>query len=540
MSKPIYVIGHRNPDTDSICSSIAYAWMKTAQGFAAVPARAGKINPETRYVLDFFQVDVPLLISDLFPRGRDIMIPADAVAHPDDTMRDIGRMLAGGKIKSIPVVDRGNNLVGIISSGDLAKRYYEELTMQDLAQAKVTYNGIVHALEGTVICGDTGGFISGKVKIAAAKSSSMATTLAPGDAVLVGDRTQAQLACINRGVACLIITGNRGYDERVIRHAEQNKVIVITTPYDTYSSARLIHQSIPVQWVMQPEVLSFSPSDLVSEIKNTILTTNYRVYPITERGKLKGIVNRDRLIMPEREKVILVDHNERSQAVEGIEEASILEIIDHHRLGGLETGEPIYIRHEPVGSTATIIANMYWHRSIAMSYEIAGILLAAIISDTLLFKSPTATAYDKNTAEKLAAVTQLNIHDFGMGMLKAGSAANRLSALDIIKNDLKEFVVGEVKFAIGQISVMDADPMLDMKAELHQALGKVLAAEQYTMVFLMITEILHENTYLLFAGSSQSVLTQAFGDSGQDGVLFLPGVMSRKKQVVPRIVEAVK
>lgn len=540
MSKPVYVIGHRNPDTDSICSAIAYARMKQAQGFDAIPARAGKINPETRYVLDFFQVDVPMLISDLFPRGRDIMIPAEAVAHPDDTMRDIGGILAGGKIKSIPVVDRDNNLLGIISSGDLAKRYYEELTMQDLAQAKVTYNGIVHALEGTVICGDTSGFINGKVKIAAAKSSSMAKTLAPEDVVLVGDRTQAQLACINRGIACLIITGNRGYAEGVIQQAKKNKVIVITTPYDTYSSARLIHQSIPVQWVMQPEVLSFSPSDLVSEIKKTILTTNYRVYPIIERGKLKGIVNRNRLIMPEREKVILVDHNERSQAVEGIEETSILEIIDHHRLGGLETGEPIYIRHEPVGSTATIIANMYWHRNIAMPDDTAGLLLAAIISDTLLFKSPTATLYDKHTAETLAAMTKLNIHDFGMALLKAGSAAKRVSAFEIIKNDLKEFVVGEVKFAIGQISVMDAGEILAMKAELHQALEKVLAAEQYTMAFLMITEILHENTYLLYAGSSQHVLAQAFGDSGQDGVVFLPGVMSRKKQVVPRIVEAVK
>lgn len=410
MDKTVYVIGHRNPDTDSICSAIAYAHLKRELGENAVPARAGKLNPETRHVLGFFGLEAPLLIDDLHPRAKDIMTAEVVTVRPDDTLRELGRIMLEHGVKSLPVVEEGGRLAGMVSVGDLAKKYFDELEMQDLREAGVALGGVLRALGGTLVCGDSlERVVTGKVRIGAARTATMSGLVDPGDIVLVGDREKAQLACLERGIACLIVTGNAAVSPAVCAAAAARGAVVISAPHDTYTCARLVNQSIPVRMVMQPAVVAFKPGDLVADIKNVIVDTNHRNYPVAENGRLAGLVNRDRLIMPEREKIILVDHNERSQAVEGIEEAQIVEIIDHHRLGGLVTGEPIFIRHEPVGSTATIVANMFWHRGADMPKTVAGLLLAAVLSDTVLFKSPTATAKDKETAERLAALDRKSV-----------------------------------------------------------------------------------------------------------------------------------
>ncbi|VBB08549.1 drtgg [Lucifera butyrica] len=539
MSKPVYVIGHRNPDTDSICAAIGYAHLKTAMGEDVIPARAGKINAETKYVLDYFGVSAPVLVSDLYPRVKDVMKGTISI-HPWNTLRELGNVMKKNKLKSMPVVNDAGTLIGMVSVGDLANRYFEEMEMQDLSSAGIDFEAVLRALGGTLICGSgLSRTVSGYVRIAAAQTSTISDLVQPGDILLVSDREDVQLACIEKNIVCLVITSNANVSVRVREAANERNVIIIQVPYDTYSCARLINQSIPVHMVMQPAVTAFKPTELLTEVKNIIVATNHRNYPVAENGKLIGLIDRDQLIVPQREKIILVDHNERTQAVEGIEEAQIIEIVDHHRLGGLQTGEPIFIRHEPVGSTSTIVASMHWHRAVEMPRHIAGLLLAAIISDTVLFKSPTATETDRQTAEKLAAQVGLDIAEFGMAMLKAGSAFSEMSIAEIVHNDLKEYQIGEYRVAIGQISVMDPNEILSFKSELLDYMELVRNKERYDMVGLMVTDIINEATQLIYTGPGASLLHNV-GHSDEPGILYLKGVMSRKKQVVPLMVEAAR
>lgn len=541
MTKPLYVIGHRNPDTDSICSAIAYAHLKKALGEEVVAARAGKVNAETKFVLDYFAAEPPLLVTDLYPRARDVMQEAPVAVRAEDTLRELGRVLRRHGVKSVPVVAADGSLSGVVTVGDLAKRYIEELEMQDLKEAGVTFAGVLRALDGIPVIG--GGLdreVAGKVWIGAAEAETMVKMVQPGGIVIIGNREGAQLACIERGISCLIVTGGADVPVSVESAAERRGVVVITTPYDTYTAARLINQSIPVGMVMEKKVVAFGPEELVADIKNVIVRTKHRNYPVIDQGRLVGFIDRDRLIVPEREKVILVDHNEKSQAVEGIEEANIVEIIDHHRLGGLETGEPIFIRHEPVGSTATIVANMYWHRGVEIPRPIAGLLLAAVLSDTVMFRSPTSTAKDRVTAEKLAAFTGLGIDAFGQAMFEAGSAPGSMSPAEIIGGDLKEFQIGEYRVAISQTSVTDPAAMLAVSESLREEMAVLGRREGYDLVILMVTDIIRETSHLIFAGQAGNLIGTAFGQAEEEGVLSLPGVMSRKKQVVPPLVEATR
>lgn len=540
-SKPVYVIGHRNPDTDSICSAIGYAHLKQCMGENVKPARAGKINAETKFVLEQFGFDVPELITDLLPRVRDIMNSKIVGVRPNDTLRDLGRAMKHYGIKSVPVVDEKKMILGVVSAGDLAKLYFDELEMRDLGQAAVDFEGLMRALEGVLVHGrDLHRKIAGGVKIAAGTPATIAKFIKSGDVALVSDRADAQMACIACGVSCLVVTGNSDVDPEALRAAEQKGMIIIKARYDTYTCARLINQSVPVGTIMQNKVMCFKPTDLVSDIKKVIADTNYRMYPVVENERLVGSIFRDKLIVQERTKVILADHNESSQAVDGIEEAQIIEIIDHHRLGGLQTSEPIFIRHEPVGCTATIVANMHWHRGIEIPPKIAGLLLAAIVSDTVLFKSPTCTDRDRKTAEKLADIAGLNVQEFGMSVLKAGSSIKEMSTAEIISNDIKEFEIGEYRMAVGQISVMDAEEGLSIKNQLLQDMEVMRNKEKYDMVLLMVTDIITEGTHLVYTGQPERLLNKAFGSTGKNGVIYLPGVLSRKKQVIPPMIEAAR
>jgi manganese-dependent inorganic pyrophosphatase len=541
MTKPIYVIGHRNPDTDSICSAISYAHLKRSMGIDALAARAGKLNNETKYILETLKVKPPLLINDLYPRVKDITKIAHGSIHPDQTLQELGNLMKESNVKSMPVVDDKQLLCGIVSVGDLARRYFEELGMPDLSESNVEYEAVIKVLDGTLLQGTIAGRkVKGRVRIGAAKLETMVKNIAAGDIVLVGDRLRAQLACIETGVACLVVTGDCEVRPEVYQAALAADVIIISAPYDTYSCGRLINQSISVRMVMQQEVITFKPSQLVMDIKNTIATTRFRNYPVVENGRLVGIVDRDSFIIPEREKIILVDHNEASQAVEGIHEADIIEVVDHHRLGGLETTSAIAIHFEPVGCTATIVANLYWQNNIAVPKDIAGLLLSAIISDTVLFKSPTGTEKDRITAEKLAKIAQLDIQSHGLALLKAGSDIDNMSAADMLRNDFKEFQIGDYRLAIGQMAVLDGKSVLAMKGELQAEMRRLCHKEGYDMVLLMDTDILNECTYLLFEGQPVSLIADAFGSSGTEGVLYLPHVLSRKKQIVPPLTEAAR
>ena len=538
MEKTVLVIGHRNPDTDSVCSAIAYAYLKQQLGLNAVPARAGKINPETQFVLEHFGVPVPKLVDDLYPRLSDIRLAQPPTVGPDASLRDVGRLFVEHEgLKSVPVLDQENNIVGIITVGDLAKRYYNELSIQDLDDGETDYRSIVHTLDGQLICGDLTHTFNGKIKIGASEPETLSTAIKNGDLVIIGDRVEAQLAVLEAGAAGLILTRDTEITPIVLQTALRYKAVVISTPYDTYTTARLINQSIQVRLVMTKNLVTLKTTDLLSDVREKMLAAKFVSYPVLERGKYVGMMDRGMMLVPDRQEVILVDHNERSQAVEGIEEAHLLEIIDHHRLGGLTTGAPIFIRQEPVGSTATIVANLTWHRGIELPPALAGILFAAI--DPLYFRSPTATLFDQDTAKRLAE--QAGIKDaeaFAMEVLRHGSAIGTMPVQDIVRNDIKEFDFGEHRITVSQINIMDRQQALERLGELQKALNEFRKQEGYDLSLLMVTDILGEATDLLAAGSPQTQLVHAFGEAAAEGCYHLPGVLSRKKQIIPPLTEA--
>ena len=541
-NKPVYVIGHRNPDTDSICSAIGYSHLKQALGVNAVPARCGKINNETKYALEYFKVDQPLLLTDLYPRVKDVALECKTVVRQHDTLRHLGEVMRKSELQSVPVTDSNGDLVGIVTVSDLAKRYFLELGLQSLVDLRVRYRDIIQVTDGKVlVSGDENAFIEGNIVIASGSAFSTVSILNKKDIVIVGDRSaETLLKFLECGVATLIVTQNSRIDAEVLEEAERRKVFVMVTPYDAYTVGRLINQCVPIRRIMKANPVCFRPMDLLSDIKGVMDEHRYRSYPVVENGKLVGLVSADEIMLPEREKVILVDHNERGQAIEGIEDAKIVEIIDHHRLGGVQTSEPIYIHQEPVGCTCTIVANMHWENDVEIPPSIAGLLMSAIISDTVLFKSPTCTPKDKKTAEKLADIAGVNLKEYGLAMLRAGAGIGNKTPAEIAKNDLKEFKIGDYRIIVSQISVMDPKEILDIEQQIIDFMKDECEREGFDMHLLMATDILEEATYLLYAGSPKTLIGEAFKKDASGTHVYLPGVMSRKKQVIPPLSEAVK
>lgn len=540
--KPIYVIGHRNPDTDSICSSLAYAALKQALGQDAVAARTGQVNAETKYALEYFGVEAPMFLSDLYPRVKDVMLDSDTIVRETDTLRELGKIMQEKSLRSVPVTDEEGLLAGIVTVSDLAQRYFEEINMQNLDKAGVYLRAVIASIEGKVLASaDEDTLVKGTVRIASSSRHTAAKLVQPGDVILVGEgRYDSMMEILEHEIACLIMTDEGNVPDDILAKARAKHILLAVTAHDAYTAARLINQCVPVGYIMKKSMISFGQQQLLSDIKGTIASTNFRNYPVVENGRLIGLVSRDNLMVPEPEQVILVDHNERGQAIEGIENARIVEIIDHHRLGGMQTGEPIYIREEPVGCTATIIANMYWQNNVEITAPIAGLLLSAIISDTVLFKSPTCTAYDMKTAERLAGIAGVKMVQYGMDMLKAGSGIGDMSPIEIVKNDMKEFQFGDYHVLISQISVMGYEEIMALKDRLLESMSAVSEQENFDLMLLMVTNILEESTELLYVGSPKTLIGDAFKKDASGNSIYLPGVMSRKKQIIPPMSEAVR
>ncbi len=541
-NKPIYVIGHRNPDTDSICSAIGYSHLKQAQGVNAVAARCGKINNETKYALEYFKVDQPLLLTDLYPRVKDVALECKTVVRQHDTLRHLGEVMRKSELQSVPVTDSNGDLVGIVTVSDLAKRYFLELGLQSLVEMRVRYRDIIQATEAKVlVAGDENELIEGNIIIASGSAFSTVSILNKKDIVLVGDRSaETLLKFLDCGISCLVVTQNSRIAPEVLEEAEKKGVFILLTPYDTYTVGRLINQCVPIRRIMKENPVCFRPMDLLSDIKGVMDEHRYRSYPVVENGKLVGLVSADEIMLPEREKIILVDHNERGQAIEGIEDAKIVEIIDHHRLGGIQTSEPIYIHQEPVGCTCTIVANMHWDNDVEIPPSIAGLLLSAIISDTVLFKSPTCTPKDRKTAERLAEIAGVNLKEYGLAMLRAGAGIGDKTPAEIVKNDLKEFKIGDYRVIVSQISVMDPQEVLALEPQLIEAMKKNCENESADLDLMMITDILEESTYLMYYGAPRTLVAEAFRKDTSGNYIFLPGVLSRKKQCIPPLSEAAK
>ena len=548
----IFVIGHKNPDTDSICSAIAYADIKnrTSQKVKYIPKRAGQINEETEYVLNRFGMQPPGYLSNIGTQIKDMDIRMSPEADKSMSLKNAWDLMMEKSIVSLPIRDREGQLEGLITIGDIAKTYMDTTDSYLLSRAKTQYRRIAETIAGTVVEGNEHGyFTKGKVLVGTANPEMLKAYIEPDDLIIMGDREEDHLQAIAQNVSCIIVGMGIEVSEKVIKLAHEREIVIIMSPYDTFTIARLINQSIPVRYIMKTDnLVTFNTEDFTDDIQNEMIKHRHRAFPvINKKGKCIGTISRRNFLDMHRKKVALVDHNEKDQAVDNIDKAEIVEIIDHHKLGSLETMVPISFRNQPVGCTATILYEMYGEQKLEISPSIAGLLCAAIISDTLMFRSPTCTLSDKMAAGALALIAGINIEQFAKEMFKAGSNLKDKSPEEIFYQDYKKFISGEQTFGVGQISSMEAEELGRIKEKLIPFMKSEYGRNGVSSVYFMLTNILTESTELLCEGQgAEQLIAGAFrtyseeGAGVKDHVVSLPGVVSRKKQLIPGIMLAVQ
>ena len=551
--KKTLVLGHRNPDTDSICSAICYAGFKhqlTGENYE--PCRAGNVNPETQYVLDYFKLKAPRLVENVTTQVKDIEIRKTKGVSRGISLKNAWGLMQENNVVTLPCVTEEGLLEGVITIGDITKSYMNLYDSSIISKACTKYANILDTLEGSMVVGDSEAYFDrGKVLIAAANPDLMENYIEKHDLVILGNRYESQLCAIEMEAGCIIVCEGAGVSLTIRKLAQERGCAVITTPYDTYTTARLINQSMPISYFMTKEnIIEFSEEDYLDDIREIMASKRHRDFPILDSdGKYIGMISRRNLLGAKGKSIILVDHNEKSQAVEGMESADIREIIDHHRLGTVETMSPVFFRNQPLGCTATIIYQMYQENHIEIDKTTAGLLCSAIISDTLLFRSPTCTPIDKAAGLALAQIAGLDIEKYAIDMFSAGSNLKGKSDGDIFYQDFKRFTVGNSVFGIGQITSLNAVELKDLRTRMSAYTEKEREQHEIDMMFFMLTNILTESTDLICTGQgAEQLIANAFhvkdedmeNVSGQTGIVKLPGVVSRKKQLAPQIMMALQ
>lgn len=541
----IFVIGHKNPDTDSICSAIAYADIKnrTTQDKRYIPKRAGQINEETEYVLNRFGVHPPGYLSNIGTQVKDMEIRVSPDADKSMSLKNAWDLMQENSIVSLPIRDKNGGLEGLITIGDIAQTYMDTTDSYLLSRARTQYKRIAETIDGIIVEGNEHGyFIDGKVLVSTANPEMMKEYIEENDMLIMGDREEDHLQAIKQNVSCMIVGMGIEVSDKVIQLAHEKDIIIIMSPYDTFTIARLINQSIPVNYIMKKEnLITFSTEDFTDDIQDVMIKHRHRAFPvINKRGKCVGTISRRNFLDMKKKKVVLVDHNEKDQAVDNIEKAEILEIIDHHKLGSLETMQPISFRNQPVGCTGTIMYQMYGEQKLDIPPKIAGLLCAAIISDTLMFRSPTCTLQDKMAAGALALIADIDIEKFAKEMFKAGSNLKDKSPEEIFYQDYKKFIAEEdVMFGVGQISSMDEEELKKIKEKLVPFMVSECGRHGVSRVYFMLTNIIERSTELLYYGDgSEEMAKSAFKMEPVEGTFHLEGVVSRKKQLIPALMEA--
>ena len=545
--KKIYVIGHRNPDTDSICSALAYTNLKnqTSDGeFEYEACRAGNVNGETKFVLEHFGVKAPEYVNDMRPRVTDININRIEGVEEECSIKEAGDRMRQIKQVSLPVL-RDRDLKGIVTISDIAYADMDVFDNEILAKSKTPYKNLISVLNGEMLVGSEDGVIeNGKLSVSAASIEKMSEFIKPGDVVILANRADVQKAVIDIGAQCIIACMGTNLDEEVLNIAKEKGCRVIATGYDTFIASRLICQAIPVSYAMTPKdkLAVFSINDFVDDVKEEMTQKRFRYFPVLDAdNKFVGLVSRRRLLEIDKKRLILVDHNEVSQAVEGLEECEIQEIIDHHRIGSLETMSPVYFRNQPVGCTATIVTQMYREQGVEITKPIAGLLCSAILSDTLMFRSPTCTPVDEQIARELAQIAEIDVEDYAKQMFRAGSDLKGKAADEIFYQDYKKFTANDVTFGVGQITSLDQSELDEIKEKILPYMESVRKEQGLNMVFFMLTNILEETTYLAMTGDeSKEVIENAFQTETDGQIAVLPGVMSRKKQLIPNVLNIVQ
>ena len=539
--KKVFVIGHKNPDTDSICSAIAYAALKNKTDDGVfVPKRAGEVNNETKYVLDFFDVETPEFIGHVGTQVKDVEIKPTPSLNEGISLKNAWNKMRDLRESTMPIVNDGV-LEGIISVKDIATANMDIYETRILAISHTKYTNVLDAIDGTMIVGDSEEEITkGKILIGAANPDLLENYVEDGDMLLTGNRFENQLCGIEMNAGCIVVCTGAPISKTIQKLAKENNCKIISTPHDTLMVARLISQSAPVRYFMKKDhLITFSREDFISDIRDTLAKIRHRDFPVLDRdGKYCGMLSRRSLLSMDNKKIILVDHNEKGQAVDGIDEAEILEIIDHHRLGSMETALPVFFRNQPVGCTGTIIYDLYQENNVEVDKKIAGLLCSAIISDTLMFRSPTCTPKDKKAAEELAKIAGIEIQEHAEKMFRAGSSLADKTPEEIFYQDFKKFSGNDKNFGAGQISSMD-------KTELEQLRPKIAAymegaVKEGEMLFFLLTNILTESSDLVFAGEGAKELVETAFGGPEENWVHVPGLVSRKKQFVPSVLHVLQ
>lgn len=541
----IYIIGHKNPDTDSICSAICYAYLKhSIDGKTYIPMRAGEINAETEYVLKAFDAQPPAYVENVQTQVKDVEYRHMDGVSSDISIKDAWEILSNAHATTLPTIDENGKLEGIITVKDIAMTYMEVYDNRIIATANTPYSNIVNTLAAKLVIGEPSDVISqGKVLIAAANPDMMENYINKNDIVILGNRYESQLCAIEMDAQAIIICDGADVSKTITKLAEQKGCSIIVTPYDTYTVARLINQSIPIRYFMKKDnLITFSTEDYINDIRTVMAGKRHQYYPIlNEWGNYVGLISQRNYLNANPKKVILVDHNEHSQTVDGIDEVTLLEIIDHHRIGGLQTMNPVYFRNQPLGCTATIIYQMFLENNIAIPKNIAGLLASAIISDTLMFRSPTCTPVDEAACRKLAEIADIDVETYAISMFNAGSKLGNKSTEDIFNQDYKVFTTDGKTFGIGQITSFSNTTLNQIEPDILEYMKDTYQEKGVDMLFFMLTNIFSENTQLLFYGKdAANTVAKAFKQELDlsTNVITLNNVVSRKKQVIPKLMNA--
>lgn len=543
--RKVWVVGHKNPDTDSICAAIAYANLKnkTEEG-TFIPKKAGKLNSETKYVLKRFGIKEPETISDVGAQLKDIDYRRTDGVSGHYSLKKAWELMRELDVVTLPVVDNNKRLSGVIVNGDIAYSYMDVLDNRILGRARTQYKNIIETINGTLLTGNEHAyFVKGKVVVASGNRAAMREEIEKDDLVILGNIRERQMIALEQDASCIIVCGEDTVDEEVKQKAQDSMCVLITTDYDSFTVARLIHQSMPIRYFMKKDnLITFEPDDYVDDVKEAMSKIRHRDFPILdEQRHLIGMMSRRNLLNMQKKQLILVDHNEKVQAVDGIEQADILEIIDHHRLGSLETISPIFFRNQPLGCTATIVYQMYQEKGVEIDVPTAGILCSAILSDTLMFRSPTCTAVDKATAEALAEIAQVNVKELATAMFEAGSDFKSKTPEEIFYQDFKVFDADDVKFGVAQVSAVSRKQLNGIKPQLQEFMHNVLQEKDLKMVFVMLTDIFNEETELIYAGANaKTLIEEAFGVEENEQSFLLKNVVSRKKQLIPQMMQAMQ
>ncbi|WP_346847909.1 putative manganese-dependent inorganic diphosphatase [Clostridium sp. UBA3061] len=542
MVNKVYITGHRNPDSDSICAAIAYSEFKNkTQRINAIPIRLGEISRETQFILDYFGVQPPQLVQTVKPQIIDLKIDTVAPIASDISLKMAWSIMKQKNIKTLPVIYPNEKLAGIVSVSNLAASYLDIWDNYVLAKSKTSLSNILETLSAKIVyLSDENLELKGKVVVSMMEPNDR-NLIEAGDICICGDRELVQEFVLDCNARLMIITNNTNPSEKIIDLAKEKGCTIITTPYDSFTAARLIPQSIPIEYVMtKNNLITFSTSDFIEEIKDIMLETRYRSYPVLdEDGSVVGSISRYHLITQQRKKVILVDHNEKTQSVDGLEDADILEIIDHHRIGDIQTGQPIYFRNEPVGSTSTIVANIFFENGIRPSKKVAGLLCGAIISDTLLLKSPTATIVDEIILKRLAEIASIDIEKFAQEMFKAGTSLEGKSSKELLYQDFKIFNMGNFKVGVGQITTTYMDGFTPLINDLKTVMNEKASQGKFDLIILMVTDIFKSSSLFIVCGEHKEVFSRAFNIKLNNGTAYIDQVVSRKKQVIPPLTEVI-